>query len=55
MLHKSFLKNNYGGLDTLFTNIPIHFNNYEQHRQKKMFILFIYGTNSSIGKIILKF
>jgi hypothetical protein len=46
MLSKSFLKSNYGGLDNLFTKIPIHSNNYVQHQQKKIFInLFIYLLN----------
>ncbi len=48
MLHRNFLKNNCGGLDTLFTNILIHSNNYVQHwPKKKCYFFFFWQTFQS--------
>jgi len=54
MLHKNFLRNNYGGLNILFTKILIHSSNYVQHWPKKI-ISFFLGTNSLIKKIIYSY
>ncbi len=42
MSGRSFLKNNFGGLNIFFPKIPIHFNNYVQHRQNKKMLFFIF-------------